>query len=178
MSFLIGKKVILRPVCLNDIEGPYSEWINDQTADIYTEHAQFPKGAENLRRFYENRNDSPNDIWLAIVMKDSKKHVGNIELSDIDWVHRKARFLIVIGDISAQRHGIGYEASALLLSHVFNKLNLNRVELGVHEYNKYAIKLYKKLGFKEEGRQRKGFLRNGSYVDVIIMGMLSSEFIK
>lgn len=176
MSFLIGDRVMLRAVEKTDLDGPYAEWINLQEADVFTEHAQFPHSREDLERYLADRNTSEHHIWLAIVEKESGQHVGNIELSDIDWVHRKAKYSIIIGDESAQGKGYGFEASLLLLRHAFGKLNLNRLELGVHEDNVAARKLYEKLGFSEEGRLRQAFLREDSYRDLIVMGLLAEEF--
>ena len=175
MSFFIGDKVLLRPVEGTDLDGPYAEWINLQEADTFTEHAQFPHSRENLERYLEERPTSDNYIWLAIIEKESNRHIGNVDVSNIDWVHRKARYSIIIGDSSVLGKGFGYEASKLLLSHAFRKLNLHRIELGVHENNTAAHKLYKKLGFVEEGRLREAFIRNGEYHDLIIMGLLADE---
>jgi RimJ/RimL family protein N-acetyltransferase len=174
--FLYGEKVLLRPLESSDIDGPYSEWINDQRADMFTEHAQFPHPRESLESYRTNRSGSEECIWLAIVDRQTGLHVGNIELTQIDWVHRKAVYAIVIGDVSVHGKGLGYEASLLLLRHAFGKLNLNRVELGVHEDNLPARRLYKKLGFVEEGRHRSAFLRQGRYSDIVIMGLLAHEF--
>ena len=176
MPFLIGERVCLRPVEETDLEGPYAAWINSQEADLLTEHAQFPHSRRDLQRYAESRNSSPNHLWLAVVESQSGRHVGNIELSDIDWVHRKAKYAVIIGDRSAQGKGYGLEASVLLLRYAFGKLNLNRVELGVHEQNIAARKLYDKLGFAEEGRQRQAFLRDGTFRDIVAMGLLAEDF--
>ena len=176
MPFLIGERVSLRPVEETDLDGPYAEWINSQEADLLTEHAQFPHSRRDLQRYAESRNSSPNHLWLAVVESQSGRHVGNIELSDIDWVHRKAKYAVIIGDRSARGKGYGLEASVLLLRHAFGKLNLNRVELGVHEQNFAARKLYDKLGFVEEGRQRQAFLRDGTFRDIVAMGLLAEDF--
>lgn len=58
----------------------------------------------------------------------------------------------------------------------FNRLNLNRLELRVHDYNERAYKCYLKCGFRESGRLRKNSQFNGKYTDTIIMGILKSEF--
>lgn len=47
---------------------------------------------------------------------------------------------------------------------------IEKVSLGVFSTNERAIALYKKMGFKEEGRKMKEFkLENGEYVDDILM---------
>ncbi len=176
MSFLQGEKVVLRPVEKSDLCGPYAEWINRQEADLFTEHAQVPHSRDDLEDYFQSRTDSPNHVWLAIAERASGAHVGNIELSDIEWVHRKCKYAIILGDPSAQGKGYAFEASMLLLRHAFGKLNLNRVELGVHEDNAEALRLYKKLGFVEEGRLRQAFLRDGRFSDLVVMALLASDF--
>jgi len=46
----------------------------------------------------------------------------------------------------------------------------------VYDFNIPAIKLYKKVGFIEEGRKRKAHFVNGEYHDLIIMGILNEEW--
>jgi RimJ/RimL family protein N-acetyltransferase len=175
MSFLVGTHVELRPVTEADLDGPYAHWINDQASDVFTGHAQFPASRGDLLRYLESRTGTDRHIWLAIVTRPGAQHVGNIELSAIDWVHRTARFAILVGDKSAQGRGVGFEAGRLLISHAFGKLNLHRLELGVHPLNAAAIHLYRKLGFREEGRLREAFLRGGEFSDLLVMGLLATE---
>jgi len=40
------------------------------------------------------------------------------------------------------------------------------------------LKSYQKVGFKIEGRLRQHLLRDGYWHDVILMGLLSAEFLK
>lgn len=49
-----------------------------------------------------------------------------------------------------------------------NKLN-RKISLFVFSTNKNAIRLYKKLGFKQEGRCPRDMIINGKYVDSIMM---------
>ena len=58
---------------------------------------------------------------------------------------------IVIGETSARGKGIGTQTMQHLEEQIQAK-GLKRIELGVFEFNRSAIKLYKKLGYKEIGR--------------------------
>ncbi|WP_306432182.1 GNAT family N-acetyltransferase [Staphylococcus haemolyticus] len=53
---------------------------------------------------------------------------------------------------------------------------MHKVDLKVFSFNDKAINLYKKLGFKEEGRNREAIYRNGFYQDIINMGLLENEY--
>jgi RimJ/RimL family protein N-acetyltransferase len=51
-------------------------------------------------------------------------------------------------------------------------LGLHRVELTVREDNKSAIALYKKIGFEIEGLLRDAIRVDGTYGNVVLMGLL------
>ncbi|EHA1005902.1 GNAT family N-acetyltransferase [Clostridium perfringens] len=99
-------------------------------------------------------------IGLGILMNHGnlrKKHVGVITL-------------MVNSDY--QNKGIG----SLLMDKLINlseSLNIIRLELCVFRDNYKAINLYKKFGFKEEGIKIKSALKNGEYVDEIMMARIN-----
>ena len=71
-----------------------------------------------------------------------------------------------------QGMGVGTRLMETLLDMADNWLMLVRVELGVYTDNAKAIALYKKMGFEEEGVKRKAAIRNGRYVDEMIMARI------
>ena len=60
-------------------------------------------------------------------------------------------------------------AMQFILNYGFNKLKLHKISLGVFSNNLPAIKLYKKIGFKTEGKFRDECLRRGKYLDMLSM---------
>lgn len=74
--------------------------------------------------------------------------------------------------------GIGAVMVKKSIKFAFRELNLNRVTAEVYEYNDHSIKLLKKLGFKEEGRIRNGKYHNSRFWDIIIYGLLRTEYIE
>lgn len=176
MHFIAGKNLCLCPLSLDDLKGPYLDWINNQENDRLTQHAQFPHTHESLLDYFKKKSQSSTDLWLAIKLNEGNKHIGNIEISQIDSVHRRGTYAILLGDSAEMGKGYAFEASVLILQHAFNKLNLQRIQLGVHEDNKAALSLYEKLGFQKEGVWRNYFLRNGKYSNMIFMSLLSNEF--
>lgn len=51
------------------------------------------------------------------------------------------------------------------------ELGLEKIELSVYSSNEPAIALYRKLGFVEEGRKKRGRLVDGTYEDVVLMAL-------
>jgi RimJ/RimL family protein N-acetyltransferase len=71
--------------------------------------------------------------------------------------------------------GYGTFAVTHLLNYAFRDLNLNRVYLYVFENNERAIRLYRKVGFVREGLMRQSEYINGTYISLIVMGLLRDE---
>lgn len=61
--------------------------------------------------------------------------------------------------------GITTEAVKQVCELGFKELNLVRIEANVFEYNKASMSVLEKCGFKKEGIQRKGAIKNGKIVN-------------
>ena len=103
--------------------------------------------------------------------------VGILRSDEWDRVNRSVRIGI---DIAKEHRGKGYATEALsaFIDYLFKQQNIHRVWLLVLESNKVAIKLYQKLGFKEEGKQKEAIFRDGKYQNYISMSLLNKKWIK
>jgi RimJ/RimL family protein N-acetyltransferase len=79
-------------------------------------------------------------------------HVGNVGLKELDWRQRRAECFVEIGAVDVRRRGVAFSAMTQLLDLAFDEFQLKGVRLGVFEFNKPAIALYRKLGFVDDGR--------------------------
>jgi RimJ/RimL family protein N-acetyltransferase len=119
-----------------------------------------------------------NNVRLAICDCSQDEILGVVYLLKIDWVNRTSEFGIQIGKKEFYGRGVGDWAMRKMLEHAFGDLNLHRVTLTVLENNDRALRLYKKLGFTEEGRLRQAVFKNGKHLDLIVMAILEDEFYK
>lgn len=86
-----------------------------------------------------------------------RRHAGAIGISvHADW----------------QGKGLGKELMRAIVDLADNWLNLTRLELEVYADNEAAIRLYEGFGFEVEGRLRQHALRDGQFVDAILMGRI------
>lgn len=75
-----------------------------------------------------------------------------------------------------QNHGYGTEAILWCLEFGFRQRNLNRILLQVVEYNMAAMRLYQRLGFVVEVREREAIWSRGRFWDLYEMSMLRTEW--
>lgn len=173
--FLVGGKIYLRAVEEGDLNENYQGWFNDAEVCRFNSHHRFPNYKEDMREYYEKVIKSGNHLVLAIVDKETKKHIGNISLQDINQIDRSAEFAIVLGDKSFWGQGVGKEAGKLIIEHGFKSLNLNRIYCGTSEENIGMQKLADYLGFKKEGVSRQAMFKNGGYKDIILYGLIKND---
>ena len=114
---------------------------------------------------------SQTEIQLAICLKEGDRHIGNVHLTEIDWVSRHAEVGIFIGETQHRSNGYGQQALRLLLRHAFHDLGLHRVYLTVLDDNQRAIRAYEKCGFVVEGKLRRHAYKRGQFRDLIFMGV-------
>ncbi|TQV97059.1 hypothetical protein V2A60_000294 [Cordyceps javanica] len=104
--------------------------------------------------------------------------VGNLVLDASDPTsaqHGNAELSIgIYKDFEGQ--GYGTEALNWVLDWAFNYANMHRVGLSVYEWNEGAYALYKKVGFREDGRRREALYKTGRRWDEIIMSVLVHEW--
>jgi RimJ/RimL family protein N-acetyltransferase len=103
------------------------------------------------------------------------KPIGFLGLG-VDLIHSEAWVGIGIGERDAWNKGYGTDAMKICLRYAFMELGVQRVSLGVFEYNSRAQRSYEKAGFQLEGRTRKDVLRDGKRFDTLWMGILREEW--
>lgn len=103
-----------------------------------------------------------------IVEDGDHTRVGMVELVEIDHLHRRAEFAIMISP-THQGRGYARPATALAISYAFRVLNLYKVYLLVDVDNSAAIHVYESLGFQREGVLVDEFFSDGRYRSAIRM---------
>jgi [ribosomal protein S5]-alanine N-acetyltransferase len=175
-AFLRGSKVYLRPLERSDLNETYLSWLNDAEVTRHLETGAFPTTMQDLEKFYQGVTGSTNAVIFAIADRKSHRHIGNAKLGPINWVHRRAMFGIMIGDKNFWGRGIGEEVTRLVVEYGFQRLNLNRIGLGVFAEHEAAVRCYQAVGFKTEGKFREEMFSDGTYKDRLWMGLLRSEY--
>lgn len=177
MSRLFGDRIILREYCKEDLKF-MRRWCNDpEITDNLSDIFLFPHTVNGTEQYLNSILEGKTDQkGFVIAHKDTEEYIGQIDLFRLDWKNRSAELGIVIGIKEYLGKGYGTEAIKTLQDFVFNRLNLNRLQLEVHDFNERAYRCYLKCGFKEEGRLREKNFINGRYSDTITMSILKREY--
>jgi len=114
---------------------------------------------------------SSESLSLAICLRESHEHIGNIYLKKIDWLARNAEVSIFIGVSAARGKGHGTAAIRLTVDHAFRDLGLCRVYSHILSDNEPSIKAFRKCGFVLEGELIRHAFKGGEFKNVVVMGL-------
>jgi len=160
---------------LSKIQG----WLNDPDVTYFMMYGQLPTNKDQARAIIsEQVNSSRNVVFMVRVDNGESpaEIVGFAGLYDISLTARRAEFRIMIGEKSYWGKGLGTEVTEMLTFYGFDRLNLNRIFLGVVSDNAGAVKAYKKAGYVEEGVLRQDVYRNSRYYDDVRMAILREDY--
>lgn len=131
--------------------------------------------AELERRNSDKNNEKHNDPDSS---KGALTKIGFVALSPIagSMQHHRASSVAICLTEAYQGKGYGTEAINWLVDWGFRHANLHRISIGCVSYNDRAVKLYERLGFVVEGRQRERIRFDRKWHDLIDMGMLEHEW--
>jgi len=179
-------RLYVRPFVREDIEGNYKKWWMDQEVTRHNSHGLFPYTKSQMDAFLSKLESSDDIVWAVIAKLRAvcaKKnniilapcHIGNISLTNINWVNKSAEFSCIFGEKKYWGRGFCTEAAKLLFEHGFKKLNLHRIWTGTAKTNIGMIKVAEKLGMELDGIFKDGVFLNGKYEDVLSFGLLQNE---
>lgn len=125
------------------------------------------------QRFERMKADASNELW-RIDTPDGRP-IGQIELTAIHTLQKRAEIHLCIGEADARGKGYGSEAVRWLVRRAFNDLKLRRVWTFIDADNAPSLRCFEKAGFQREGLLRQHRTRYGEPIDMIVMGALAKE---
>lgn len=169
--------IYLRAFELDDYKNIY-KWKHDEELQKGTSGILRYTSSENERKWVEKlTSNSHTDIFLAICSKESHEMIGYLSIREIDYINRKAvGGGIVMGDRQFRDAFCTISAIQLMLSYVFDSLNLNRFTGACIVENKISRTVLELAGFKKEGEFKDAVYKDGKYHDQIQFAILKLEY--
>jgi RimJ/RimL family protein N-acetyltransferase len=115
-----------------------------------------------------------NRLVYKVIDSKTEEIIGHAELNNIDHKNKSARICrILIGDAANRNKGFGKAIIKELVRIGFEDLELHRLDLGVYDFNKQAIKCYQDCGFEIEGLLRETSKVGNGYWSAYNMSILN-----
>jgi RimJ/RimL family protein N-acetyltransferase len=173
---LEGQRVRLRPLEEGDVP-LLARWFGNPEVRHWTHLSEDPPSVQTVeghRERYRRMRDDPRQLRFCIETGDGHP-IGDLGLLDIH-PHGRLELGITIGDTAYWGRGYGTDAVRTALRYAFGELRCRRVYLITDEDNLRAHRCFEKCGFVREGLLRAHRLRDGQPLNMLIMGVLRSEF--
>ena len=175
---LIGKKIILDRIEEKHLPQILKWRNNPHNRQWYREHRILT--LEHQKKWWQEKIINGDGSWNYFVIKPINEMdciIGTTGLIYINPVHRSGEVAFQIGDNRYSAVDKDYDKDILntLFKFGFNDLNLNRLWIETIEGNP-NFNLFSELNFKEEGRLRQTYFKNGKFKDSIIMSLLRDEW--
>lgn len=164
-------KVTLRPLERDDLHFVH-ELNNNRTVMGYWFEEPYESFVELEELYRKHIHDQSERRF--IVEDDTRERVGLVELVEIDHLHRRAEFLIMVAP-EYQRRGYARAATRMAISYAFRVLNLYKLYLLVDVDNTPAVRIYEEAGFQREGLLVDEYFSDGRYRSVVRMRLFQHE---
>ncbi|MGN0701590.1 MAG: GNAT family N-acetyltransferase [Lentihominibacter sp.] len=175
-SSIKTENLIIRDAVFGDYEF-FTKWEKDREMVKYFAIDEGRTYEQVVTEGFELRNNEYSRD-MTITDKNTQEPLGRVIITRIEPHYRSLDITKIYVGGSNRGRGIGTEVLLGLLKHFFEELNLERVTLDYFTGNAKAAKLYRKLGFVNEGVARNACIKDGKYYDLNLMSMLSDEYFK
>lgn len=177
---LQGDTFALRATAISDAEVIH-RLENDLEAHLSgTPMPHLSRSVDAIRRHLEREADRPPQIgsdsqFVVTPVADSTAPVGVAALWGIDQYNRLAHIGVAI-ERDQRRRGAASESVRLLCEYGFRTRGLHRLEIDTLATNAGMRAVAQRIGFREEGCLRERHYMGSGQGDVIMYGLLRSEW--
>lgn len=116
-------------------------------------------------------------LSLSVVLRSDGSCIGRVGLRGLDWTWRKVESLSYWIDPQHWDHGYATEASWFLCRAAFRDLRVRRIASQALVDNTASLAVLRRLGFREEGRERQSVFLGRRSMDMVLFGLLRGELV-
>jgi len=177
-AFLTGNLIYLRPIDIQDADGPYLQWVNSPTAYLTLGTLYYPTTKAGLESYISRQCENPDSSLFAIITKNEEQFIGTAKIGPVEAIHRHAYIGIFIGEETERGKGYGREAVNLLLNYGFCQLNLHKISAGANATNTASIRLFEQVGMKVDCIRGRQLFVNGQWEDQVLLATFGEGYLE
>ncbi len=179
VSILIDDNLLLRSYQLEDA-GELFRSVNESRAHLrpwllWVDATTKPE--HSLQFIQQSQHAQHQQEALALGIFYNRKIVGGIGMHHWDHVLEKAQLGYWISR-EFEGRGIIHTCMQRFIPFLFDKVGLNKIEIHFIPANVRSAKIAERLGFKIEGIIRDSYVQHGQFTDLVVTGLLRSEWNK
>lgn len=155
-------------------------WIPDERFLIQWAGPLFrwPLDKHQLEAYFDDtQGQKPKRYVFKVVNTDDGRVIGHVELGQVNHAESVGVLSrVLIGELKDRGDGLGRQMIRLAVEYGFDVIGLNRIKLGVFDFNKAAISCYEKMGFQAIEIKEKTIQCGDEYWNVIVMELRKEEY--
>jgi RimJ/RimL family protein N-acetyltransferase len=158
-ELLIGSKTVLRPATLGftiaELHKRFA-WSKDTELQYWSGNIPSAKTFVEFTMLLPERDWPSDGRRRSFAILDFEGElVGMVSCYALDWTGRTGELGVYIGDRPRWGQGLGTDAIATMLRHLFEDLGLSSIHLNTYATNLRALGSYAKVGFKKTAVRRR-----------------------
>ncbi|MGL5352674.1 MAG: GNAT family N-acetyltransferase [Clostridium sp.] len=172
------ERLLLRKFSENDVLPSYNNWTSDKKVTEFLRwqaHNSIDITKKVLNEWINNYKNKDFYQWAIVLKEYGNEPIGTISIVDKNESLNMVHIGYCIGS-KWWKQGITSEAFLGIISFLFNKLKVNRIESQHDPRNPNSGKVMIKCGLTYEGCLRQADFSNKGIVDAAIYSILKSEY--
>lgn len=156
----------------SDVTQSYVDWYSNLDITNFSDN-QYRVFTLEKQKKYVSSCKSNEDVDLYGIFDDDL-HIGNILISGLNSIHRRAEISYVVGNTEYWGRGVASFAISEIVNKSRDYYKLNRLYAGLAEENIGSRKVLEKNGFKLEGKRLNHLYYGGKFCHQLDFGLLLS----
>jgi ribosomal-protein-alanine N-acetyltransferase len=167
---MLENHVSIRILTVSDVSQDYSDWFNHKDISFFSDNQYRKFTIEGQKKYVQDCSENHN-IDLYGIFFDGV-HIGNLSVSGLSSVHKRAEIAYVIGDKNYWNLGVASYAISSIIQISINKYKLHKLFAGIAVDNIGSKKVLEKNGFTLEGIRKLHLFYNNKFYDQLDYGLL------
>lgn len=176
MKIIKGDNLYLKEIRIEDITDSVVLWFEDEELMKFYTTSKNKITREGLIKSIEDGKEKGNVYTFGIFTIEEELLIGTIKLGPINFFHRTADLVVLIGNRSFLGKGLAVEAIRLGNQLAFEEFDIRKLYGGMYISNIPSIKAYTRAGWLVEGKLKGQFLVDGKNEDRILVGCFNPKY--
>lgn len=172
---LRGRHVTLRPLTLEDRDAVVAAAADGDLTELFFTNVSGLTDPDKFLAAAFRERDYGRAMPFAVETPDGRV-VGLTRLMRMHEQHRRVEIGGTFYARSVQRTGVNTEAKKLLLTHAFEVLGCNVVQIRTDWFNRNSQRAIERLGAKRDGVLRAHQMLDGRVRDLVVYSIIACEW--